>query len=227
MQITQSRTRKSIDNETNVERPALCFDRITFPKLEAVRHVYNDNINAGIQMLRDRSWVVMSELESSPWPISTDAPKILLFDRYDADSRHLVNATDIQQTLQQSYNVTVDRISGNEWSNSTLLQQAVLFNSYQYILSPHGAHLFNMMHVRPQTKVLEIQCLVLNRRWNGHQQWFSRWDVALDISWKVYTEMEGCKENGQVLTNYSPKHIYANVGKVVEATVEHFELKPR
>ena len=192
----QVKPQSIMGDDTFLERPVLCFDQITFPKLEVVRHVYNDNVNAGIQMLRQRSWMVLrNALDSSPWSMNSNntLPKILMFDRYDAESRHLVNASEIILELQQSYHAEIYRISADEWSSATLLQQAVLFNSYQYIISPHGAHLFNIITARPQTKVLEIQCLVTNRRWNGHQQWFSKWGTALDVSWRVYTEMEGCK----------------------------------
>jgi len=224
----------TIEDNAYKERPVLCFDQITFPKLEIVRHVYNDNVNAGIQSLRLRSWKVMKELNALPWSdekTTTDSnstiPKILLFDRFDAASRHLVNASDILLQLNQSYDVETYHVSGHEWSNATLLQQAVLFNSYQYIISPHGAHLFNIIHARPQTKLLEIQCLVTNKRWNLHQNWFSKWQTAIDVDWRVYTEMEGCKENGQILTNYSPKILSVDVEKVVQAAIEHFNLKPR
>jgi len=237
------------------KRPALCFDRITFPKIQAVRHVYNDEVNRGIRMLRDRSWSVMhEELNSSPWPPNNNnmttaslagtnadednvdsthsngtstAPTILLFDRTDATTRHLVNASEILSKLQQSYRVTVHRIS-EEWSNATLLQQAIAFNSHPHILTPHGAHLFNILHARPRTKVLELQCRVHNRRWNMHQQWFAAWGPVVDLDWRVYTETEGCMEDGgRLLTNYSPKNVFVDVERVVVAAAEHFDLRPR
>ena len=255
----QMQIRPALENNSNttttniITKPTLCFDQITFPKLEAVRHQYNDVTNRGIQMLRERSWMVMkNELDSTPWsaslsepaddvneaadssnsngtisPHPTSAPKILLFDRYDATSRHLVNASDIISKLQQSYNIQIYRVPATEWSNATLLHQAKLFNSYQYIISPHGAHLFNMIHVRPQTKILEIQCPVLNRRWGLHQQWFSMYGPAINVHWRTYTEMEGCKEDGQVLFNYTPKNITVDVDKVVTEAVEHCDLKPK
>ena len=255
----QMQIRPYLENNSNttttniITKPTLCFDQITFPKLEAVRHQYNDVTNRGIQMLRERSWMVMkNDLDSTPWsaslseepndaneavdssnsngtisPHPTSVPKILLFDRYDATSRHLVNAPDIISKLQQSYNIQIYRVPATEWSNATLLHQAKLFNSYQYIISPHGAHLFNMIHARPQTKILEIQCPVLNRRWGTHQQWFSMYGPAINVQWRTYTELEGCKEDGQVLFNYTPKNITVDVDKVVTEAVEHFDLKPK
>ena len=49
--------------------PALCFDRITFPKIEALRHTYTKDKERGMRALRWRSWTMMSgTLDPSPWP---------------------------------------------------------------------------------------------------------------------------------------------------------------
>jgi capsular polysaccharide biosynthesis protein len=154
---------------------------------------------------------------------------VFLYDRTDSNRRRLANSTAIKYRLEAQYDVKVD-LWGEEWKNASKNQtwQAEVYNSYQYILAPHGAHFFNLIYTRPETKVVEIQCQMIYQNIRAfHQQWFAVWAPFVDIQFRVFTEDQGCREDGKLLKNYSPSWVFANITLLVEEAAKHFGLHKR
>lgn len=212
----------------------LCFASLTVPKLTALRHRRSPQADASLKQLQARSFAVLREtagLTEHPWPRLQDSevPTILLYDRTDAGSRHLVDASLIKEHLETNYKVRVDHWNGTSWASLNHTSQAQLFNRHRYILSPHGAQFINALTARPGTKVLEIQCTVPNRRWAQHQRWFSAWAHIANLDWNVWMETDGCRDplpDGPLRTDYSPAKISVNLTAFVDLAATHFGLLP-
>ena len=233
------------------EGQPICFARLLIPNFAKLRHTQSAAKNASLQLLRHRIFGLHKDLKSTSW-LEEPTPNVTIFfyDRSDTTSRRIRNAAQLKQKLEEEYQgVTVDLYGKDEWSpfidNATA--QALLYNSYQYLIAPHGAHLANLIYARPDTKVLEVQCYMPTSSDQAiHQQWYSRWSPAVNLTYAVYTEVEGCKDRGTKISavgssgtvvqsntqrnsakDWSPLSIQPDLTLLVEMAATHFGLKKR
>jgi hypothetical protein len=245
------KTNRLSTTDSNNTSTLICFASLTIPKLTSLRHSRSPTVDESLKSLRQRSFNVLRDtagITDDPWPDEPkqheeaegegqlnddddgEMPRIFMYDRSDASSRHLVNASHIKSDLEDNYHARVDHWTGTMWSALNLTSQLQVFNKYRYIISPHGAHLTNVLTSRPYTKILELQCTVNNRRWAQHQRWFSSWGPLIDLDWRVWIETDGCRDpppDGPLLVNYSPHSIFVNVTSFAAVAAKHFALTPK
>lgn len=229
--------------ESGDDRP-VCFKQLTIPRAVELRHERTAETDEALQMIQSHMFhnttVMSKELEASPWPEiqppllnSSSTPsrmRILLYGREDSSRRVLTNVTRLKILLEEEYDVDIDYIDGNRWSDllKSRTAQARLYNSHQNVLTIHGAHLTNLFYARPGTKVYEIQCWMPPTSIRAiSQQWFSRWAPALGIRYKTFTEKEGClMADGRRHQLYSPPHVsISDVPKFVRKVAGFFKLQ--
>lgn len=217
--------------QVEIDRP-VCMAKLVVPNVANLRHVRNAETDKALSELRERMFrATTGILDSTSWPETPpELPTIFLYDRTDSGRRQLANATDIKNQLEQDYVVQVDYM-GKDWkdvlTNNT--EQARIYNSYRYILTPHGAHLANLIYTRPTTQLLEVQCHMQSSRPRAiHQQWFSRWAPVIGVSHQTHTEVDGCRSpDGSLPKNYSPEWVRVNVTILVEKAATFFGLTRR
>ena len=150
----------------------ICFNELIVP------HYFEHRFTPDPNSLRELHTRLLENgrMLSDPWPTSTRSSlnasahyiknvnlppnppiRILLYDRKGSPRRRYRNSEEVVKYLQSKYNVYV-HLLGEEWNNLSPSEQATLFNTYPNILSVHGAHLANLIYVRPYTKIIEIQC---------------------------------------------------------------------
>mmetsp|Transcript_12631 Transcript_12631/g.18567 ORF Transcript_12631/g.18567 Transcript_12631/m.18567 type:complete len:486 (-) Transcript_12631:327-1784(-) len=219
-------------SSSDVESSAICFASLTFPKLARHRHYHRGRTkksDVALQELHQRTFDALPSTTGTAWNHSSLAEKhIIVLDRSDATTRRLANASVLADLLESEYeNVTVHRAISEHWASYNSTQQAQVFNDYPYIISPHGAQLVNLFHTRPQTRVLEIQCEVQYSRWRMHEQWYADFAPVIDIDFKVFVEVEGCKDaDGNLHPFYNPPDIdfKMNFTRLLEESAAHFGL---
>jgi hypothetical protein len=89
--------------------------------------------------------------------------QILFYDRKGSTRRVLPNSQQIKEELERQFDGVTVHLIGDEWEAFSFEEQALLYNSASHIIAPHGAHLSNLLFVRPATKVVEIVCSTRER----------------------------------------------------------------
>jgi hypothetical protein len=210
--------------------PPLCFAQLIVPRLGTFRTLKpTRQSRRAVRWLQQCAFRRNPGLSTSPWTSNETTPIILLYDRTDARRRKLANATEIQRQLQDQFVVQVDLLGAQDWLLKNLSKQAELYNSYHYIVAPHGAHLINLIYARPFTRMLEIQCAV-NKNNNvlaQFQDWFVTWTSDIQIDHHIHVEDQGCRHVGKLTNNYSPLWVRVDLERFVEETGRHFGLKRR
>lgn len=176
-------------------------------------------------------------------------PKQILFHtRSDHQRRRIVNLEDLQQRLEEHYLVNIT-VMKDAWANYTVEEQFQTYNSFQYILTGHGAHQANGIACRPKTHIMEIFCKVRSAKlpnpkltlkprhfmnttdyvdWYGASpyMWFSLWGRRLGME-HYELGQEKCIDIG-IEERYNRNHnIELDLEMTVEMMVNRFQLIPR
>ena len=181
-------------------------------------------------------------LPKDPWPPvdPSQEKQILLHIRAKTQRRKLTNAKELKQILESQYRANVTVIS-DSWLPKTFKEQAVTYNSYQYIISAHGAHLANAIFCREGTKIVEIFCnkhkLDLNPdptlRERGPNTSFKDWWGGSYAQWfEPYTRRVGIDhfERGEKMPEQCEGHfsdIMINIPETLPLIANRFGLVPR
>jgi len=103
-------------------------------------------------------------LTVEPWPENNNIQKedgtvvdILLHIRDSTQRRQVLNAAAFKKALEQQLLVNVTILS-EAWKKKSAVEQLEVYNSYEYIITPHGAHLSNALVARAGTTFLELYC---------------------------------------------------------------------
>jgi len=172
----------------SMEDSTKCFRRLYVPHVAGFRYPLNENedpdqrnafqkiatvtafkkkiaINyprAALQQLRSNI-AQFFNLTIEPWPErSNDAQSetnILLHVRGKKQRRQLFNSEELKHSLEQQYHANVTLLS-DAWKPLSIADQLKMYNSYQYIITVHGAHLSNAIVARPNTKLIELFCSI-------------------------------------------------------------------
>ena len=84
---------------------------------------------------------------------------VLLYDRKDAKTRHLLNARELRTTLEyhfQSSNLTVVHVS--HMADFSICEQATLWGSSSVVIMPHGGATAHSIYMKPGSRVVELFC---------------------------------------------------------------------
>jgi len=247
----------------HIQAMGSCFEQLFLPRYAIYRKLPTREAAQGLLYIQ-RQLVKTYNLSLEPIPVSDTnnidndtshtPPRVLLYDRTDAQRRTLQNATEIKHLLESNYHVRVDLIQGQQWKNMTTAhQQLRLYNKYSGIVAPHGAHLSNLLAARPGTRVVEILCSV---RWNDQpnntimnqnggdfdkdawyningtvklQQWFARNGQILGLEVFHYREKEGCRktEGRRAYGGTPPPRISVDQELFVQFVANRLLLEPK
>jgi hypothetical protein len=165
---------------------------------------------------------------------------ILIYNREGSPRRHWQNAKDVKTLLEADYAAKVT-IVGKQWETMSMSEQLGLYNSHSHIVTVHGAHEANLIVSRPNTKVVEIQCLNVNDphadesltqrdvedpvAWYGPPSWFSIFSRRLGMDHFVYQETDGCAGGQQGI--HGSSEINVDAARVVRFVAGRFSLQRR
>jgi len=237
----------------------VCFRRLIVPHHAAYRFPHEDPFLLEAVEKVQRMALDATHLQVDPWKrkeVAKMAP-ILLYDRRGTGRRIFQNSRRIKQLLETKYHANVVLV-GKEWNNLTdqhnVTSQAIVYNSFPYIIAPHGAHLTNLLFSRKGTRVMELMCWIpgapkprgelflnLTRKeeandehdWYGEPspfddtRWFYSFSRKLAVEHFVYSEYDGCMEDGKLSAWNIPAKITVDETRFVSFVASRFKLRPR
>lgn len=202
----------------------ICFRRLIVPRHAAYRYPPVDPFMTEALETVQRMALNATSLRSESWKKKKTAKKapILLYDRRGSGRRIFKNSFKVQQLIEAKYHAKVT-LMGADWEDlidqHNVTSQAIVYNSFPYIIAPHGAHFTNLFFTRKDTRVMEITCwipekpsprgeLFLNLTskeeasdeddWYGEPSpfeespWFYSFSRRLGVEHFVYAEHDGC-----------------------------------
>ena len=106
---------------------------------------------ARTRIFQSFGWTMTETIDNDS---GNDVP-VLFYGRHNTKKRVWMNQEKVQEVLERDYRVQVDTADGT-WNSLTAAEQAQLYHKYTRIVTPHGAHLANMIYCRNNTRVVEI-----------------------------------------------------------------------
>eukprot|EP00544_Gedaniella_sp_CCMP2646_P003438 CAMPEP_0202488838 /NCGR_PEP_ID=MMETSP1361-20130828/6775_1 /ASSEMBLY_ACC=CAM_ASM_000849 /TAXON_ID=210615 /ORGANISM="Staurosira complex sp., Strain CCMP2646" /LENGTH=438 /DNA_ID=CAMNT_0049118503 /DNA_START=60 /DNA_END=1379 /DNA_ORIENTATION=- len=204
----------------------VCFERLIVPRIGIYRR---PTPISAVQAARAHL-MKSTGLDPSPWQINPrdDVVPILFYDRRGAGRRIWNNSQAVAHIMEQNYKTSI-RVVGQDWNGLNFTQQTSLFHEYPIIITPHGAHLANLMFGRPNTQVVELVCsneaVCPPKNWTPSLltfAWFPSFSRQIPMD-HYQLPINDCNDKG----GYSPKTFAVNISTFIPCVVQWLGLKER
>lgn len=212
----------------------VCFERLIVPRIGIYRR---PTPNSAVQAARAHL-MTSTGLDPTPWQINhphdDDDVPILFYDRRGAGRRMWNNSQAVAHVMEQNYKTSI-RVVGQDWNGLNFTQQTSLFHEYPIIITPHGAHLANLMFGRPNTQVVELICsnddddddeaVCPPKNWTPSLltfAWFPSFSRQIPMD-HYQLPIHDCNDKG----GYSPKTFAVNISTFIPCVVQWLGLNER